>query len=166
MKKIDPKLIENNVIEMIGEQWMLISAGKPGRMNTMTASWGMMGQLWNKPVVQIFIRPQRHTLGFVEREESFTLSFFDEKYRPALQICGNVSGRDGDKAARAGLTPVATPGGSVSFDEASLVLECRKLYADRLREDNFTDGSMAGKIYPEKDFHHIFIGEITAAWIK
>ncbi|GHV01895.1 hypothetical protein FACS1894159_10290 [Bacteroidia bacterium] len=166
MKKISPLQIDGNIIEMISRQWMLITAGDEHNFNTMTASWGAMGELWNRHVAIVFIRPQRHTLGFVERNSLFTLSFFDERYRAALNICGSRSGRDGDKVRDAHLTPCATEGGSVTFNEASMVIECRKLYADSLAESNFIDSSIVGAIYPERDLHRFFVGEITGVWVR
>ena len=73
--RIDPKELNQNVFSMIGEQWMLVTAGTAERCNTMTASWGGLGVLWGKPVATVYIRPQRYTLEFVEREDCFTLSF-------------------------------------------------------------------------------------------
>ena len=96
---IDPKELTENPFRLIGDRWTLITAGSEESFNTMTASWGGFGVLWNKPVVYVFIRPQRHTLGFVQRESHFTLSFFGEEQRPALQLLGSRSGRDGDKVA-------------------------------------------------------------------
>ena len=84
--RIDPKELNQNVFSMIGEQWMLVTAGTAERCNTMTASWGGLGVLWGKPVATVYIRPQRYTLEFVEREDCFTLSFFGEEYRDALAL--------------------------------------------------------------------------------
>ncbi|MDR2885981.1 MAG: flavin reductase [Rikenellaceae bacterium] len=167
MKKIDPKRIEGNFIEKIGSEWMLVTAGKPGDYNTMTASWGGVGELWHKPVAFVFIRPQRYTYGFTEREDMLTLSFPDHgQYQKAMSLLGSRSGRDGDKVAEAGLTPVRTPGGLVAFEEASLVLECRKLYAQDLDPAAFVDKNIAQKVYPGKDFHRMYIVEIVAAYQK
>ena len=44
--RIDPKELNQNVFSMIGEQWMLVTAGTAERCNTMTASWGGLGVLW------------------------------------------------------------------------------------------------------------------------
>ena len=93
MRKIEAKNIDKNVIKLIGQDWMLVTAGDQEKFNMMTASWGSMGYLWNKPVVMVFVRPQRYTFEFTEKKDEFTLSFFDEKYRHALNVCGSVSGR-------------------------------------------------------------------------
>ena len=96
-KKIDPKQLEQNVFSMIGDQWMLVTAGTAETCNTMTASWGGLGILWNKPVATAYIRPQRYTKQFMDENEYFTLSFFGEEYRQQLALCGSKSGRDVDK---------------------------------------------------------------------
>lgn len=165
-KKINPKELEVNPIGLIGDQWMLVTAGTMEAFNTMTASWGAMGELWNKPVAFVFVRPQRHTFGFTEREEMMTLSFFELAYRPALTLCGNTSGRDTDKIAKTGLTPYATEKGGIAFEEAKLVFECRKLYSDPLKKERFTDAKIPAKLYPADDFHMMYVCEIVNAWIK
>ena len=108
MKKTNPKFVDINPIKMIGDDWMLLTAGGIDNFNTMTASWGAIGELWFKPVGMIFIRPTRHTYQFVEREEMLTLSFFKPKYQHVLNMLGSKSGRDGDKVAESGLTPYET----------------------------------------------------------
>ena len=108
LKKVEPKELDFNVFSAIGDQWMLITAGDKEDCNTMTASWGGLGILWGSPIAIAYIRPQRYTKEFVDREEYFTLSFFGPEYRPQLALCGSKSGRDVDKVAECGFT-VATP---------------------------------------------------------
>ena len=124
--RIDPKELDQNVFSMIGEQWMLVTAGTAERCNTMTASWGGLGVLWGKPVATVYIRPQRYTLEFVERENCFTLSFFGEEYRKALALCGSKSGRDVDKVKECGFTVAGAACGAPYFEEAGLVLVCKR----------------------------------------
>ncbi len=161
---IDPREINLNPISLIGDRWMLVTAGNAEKFNTMTASWGGLGFLWNKPVAFVFIRPQRYTFEFTEAHEAMTLSFFDTKYRSALTLCGSHSGRDIDKVAQSGLTPWVSPSGNVAFEEAERVLECSKLYAQRLDPAAFLDKSQPGQWYKAGDFHQLYITEITAAW--
>lgn len=158
--EIDPRCMEN-AVKMIGDDWTLITAEKEnGDVNTMTASWGFMGVLWNKPVVAVFIRPQRYTLEFAENAERLSLTFFEEQYRGALRLCGTKSGRDTDKIAEAGLHVCHTPTGVPYFEEAKTVLVCRKLYADWLKPECFLDKSVAERNYPNADYHRVFICEI------
>ena len=164
--RMDPKELNQNVFSLIGEQWMLITAGTKERCNTMTASWGGLGVLWGKPVATIYIRPQRYTLEFVENSGYFTLSFFDETYRKALALCGSKSGREIDKGKECGFTVAEAEGGAPYFAEAELVLVCRKAYWQDMDPAHFLDPEVDGKWYPGKDYHRIFIGEIVEALRK
>ncbi len=159
-KKIETKDFIVNPFEIVGKQWMLISAGDKGDFNTMTASWGGLGFMWNKPVAFVFIRPTRYTYEFVETGDMLTLSFFGEKYREALKICGSKSGRDTDKISESKLTPFFTKMGNPAFEEAELVLECRKMYAQMLAEESFVDKSPVGMWYGDGSFHKMYVVEI------
>ena len=166
MREISVEELNENVINLIGKDWMLITAGNIDKYNTMTASWGNMGFLWNKPVVTIFVRPQRHTFGFIESNDSFTLSFFTEEYRKALTLCGTKSGKDTDKAKEAGITPYSPTKDSVAFTEARLVLKCKKLYKSLLTEDSFIDKSILPQWYKDGDLHYMYVAEIENIWEK
>ncbi|HHW47161.1 MAG TPA: flavin reductase family protein [Clostridiaceae bacterium] len=158
--EIKPEQITDNTFKLIGSDWMLITAGTLDAYNTMTASWGGLGVLWNKNVCFCFVRPTRYTYGFMEKADTFTLSFFDEDYRDALRFCGSHSGRDVDKAAKTGLTPAQSGNGSVYFNEARMVIECRKLYFQDIDPANFLDPGIE-KNYSQKDYHRMYIGEIV-----
>ncbi|MBI5218700.1 MAG: flavin reductase [Bacteroidia bacterium] len=158
-KPISPKKIQDNPFVMLDNDWMLITAGTKHSYNMMTAAWGGMGILWKKPVAYIFIRPTRYTYQFTEKHDYFTLTFFEEKYREILSICGTKSGRDFNKMKEVNLTPAETKKGNIYFQEARLVMECRKLYKDDIREPNFLSKEPL-KNYPLKDYHRMYIGEI------
>ncbi len=154
---------KENAFSLIGEEWMLVTAGKKDDYNTMTASWGGIGWLWNKPVAFIFIRPERYTHDFIEKNERLTLSFYKEEYRKALQICGSKSGRDIDKAKETGLCPTLTESGSVTFEQARLTLDCRKLFKMEMTEAAFIDKSLVERWYNDKPgggMHSVYIVEI------
>ncbi len=165
-QKIDPKEISDNAVQLIGFDWMLLTAGKKDDFNMMTASWGTLGFLWNEPVIFTFVRPQRHTFNFTEKDDYFTISIFEEKDRDILQFCGTKSGKDYDKIKETGLIPLETELGNVYYEQARLVIECKKVYADYLKEDAFIDSTFAGKYYPEKDFHKMYVGKIVNVWEK
>ena len=154
---ISPYEMEGNPFQMIDKQWMLITAGNEQKANTMTASWGGLGILWNKPVSFAFIRPTRHTYGFTEREDTYSLCFFGEEYRDALRLCGTVSGRDRDKIAEAGLT-LRHDGVAPYFDEAQTVLICRKLHYQDIDPAGFLDPAIHG--HYNNDYHRVYVGEI------
>jgi flavin reductase (DIM6/NTAB) family NADH-FMN oxidoreductase RutF len=142
-----------------------LAAEKEGRVNTMTASWGGLGVIWSRNVAYVVIRPQRYTKEFIDASDTLSLSFYDEAYRNKLNYLGAVSGRDEDKIAKAGLTRVDCEGVPY-FDEANLVLICRKLYAQELKPECFIDKSLDGKYYPDKDYHTMFIVEIVKALME
>ena len=162
LKQVNVKLLTSNVFKLLDNDWMLVTAGTKDSFNTMTASWGSFGMLWNKPIAIGFIRPQRHTFEFVDTSDYFTLTFFSEKYRDALNFCGSHSGRSVDKISKTGLTVAYTKNGNVYFPEAKLVFECKKIYSDDLKQDKFVQLDLVDKIYPKKDFHRFFIGEIIS----
>ncbi|MDR2813970.1 MAG: flavin reductase [Prevotellaceae bacterium] len=145
----------------------LVTAGNDSSFNVMTAGWGAIGHLWGRDVALIFVRPQRYTFQFLRREEYFTLSFLPEEHRDVLTICGTLSGRDADKVKKAGLTPVKLAEGVITFQKASKVIVCKKLYgADFINPEAFVDTAIVGNIYPQKDFHHMFVGEIVETLVK
>ncbi|MDL2295190.1 flavin reductase [Ruminococcaceae bacterium OttesenSCG-928-D13] len=167
-KTVNPGELKDNFFERIGTDWMLVCAGTPDNCNAMTASWGQVGVLWNKPVATCFVRPQRHTYGFVEAQARYSLSFFapGEK-RQELGLMGSKSGRDGDKIAEAGLTvagfgPENVPG----FESAALVLVCRKLYRQDMTGDSFVEPGLVQTHYPKGDFHRVYVGEIEAVFTR
>lgn len=169
MEKIELKSLNGDVFDSIGKEWMLITAGSVDKYNTMTASWGCLGWLWNKPVAVVFIRPERFTHEFVEKKEYLTLSFLghSEAARRAYNFCGTKSGRDYDKAKETGLEAEPTEMGNVAFRQARLTLECRKLYKDNIKPCNFLSpdipqwygGARGG-------YHDVYVLEIVNAFVS
>jgi flavin reductase (DIM6/NTAB) family NADH-FMN oxidoreductase RutF len=148
------------------KQGLLLTAGDfaEGRFNTMTVGWGSLGRMWGRPFAQVVVRPIRYTYQFMERYDTFTLCTFPEDYHDALQLLGTKSGRDEDKIAEAGLTPMAsTQIAAPGFAEAELIIECRKIYWDDMEPDHFLDPGIE-KSYPQKAYHRIYFGRIEAIW--
>lgn len=168
MKKTEFSGLQFNPAELIGKQWMLITAGTPQHFNCMTASWGGLGYLWNRPVAFVFVRPNRHTAGFMKEQSAFTLSFMPEKYREDLIFCGRNSGRDVDKMAATSLTPMTTDNGLVAMDDADLVLECRKMAVANMQETDFINyAEVSPQWYdPSNPLHQVYICEIAATYIR
>lgn len=174
LKEIRPEALQDNAFKMIGKDWMLVTAcsqmeneeGKIvlGRANTMTASWGGVGVLWNKPVATIYLRPQRYTKELIDQSETFSLSVLSEKYKTALNYCGSHSGRDGDKFKPAKLD-VQYMNDTPWIKQARIVLFCRKLYAQELDPNCFIDEKMCKQNYRNDDFHTMYIAEITKAMV-
>lgn len=174
--EITPEEWSGNVFEKIGKDWMLVSAeAEAGKPNTMTASWGGVGVLWNKPVAFVFLRPQRYTTGLVDKTGTLSLSFFrgeedpfptgryedvvhDVKIREALRFCGSRSGRDTDKFRETGLTP-AYEDGVPYIAEADSAMICRELYQTELKKSEFLSPEPLSN-YPKEDFHRVYVCEI------
>jgi len=164
-KLVKPEQLTDNPFNLVGKDWMLITAGNMEKYNMMTASWGGFGVLWNKKVCFCFVRPSRYTYQFMEENDTFTLSFFEENYRKALSFCGANSGRDVDKTAATGITPAESTSKSVYFEEARLVIECKKLYYQDLDPSHFLDSSLESN-YKQNDYHRIYVGEIIQCYAK
>ena len=158
------KLEKFNPFEKIGKEWMLITAGDEKSCNMMTASWGMLGVLWQKNVAAVFVRPQRHTFKFLEENEYYTISFFDEEYRKELLFMGQNSGKDIDKLKNTILKPIYSEKAPY-YEQASCVLICKKIYGQFITPECFLD-SFIDKEYEKKDYHKIFIGEVEKCLIK
>ena len=164
-KSIDPKQLNENVFSLIGDKWMLITAGTKENCNTMTASWGGLGVFWGAPTATCYIRPQRYTKEFVDREEYFTLAFFGEEYRKALALCGAKSGREVDKVKECGFTVETSPEGAPYFEQADLVLVCRKRFVQPMDPANMPEDAKE-KWYPNKDYHVMYMAEIVRVLTK
>lgn len=157
--------LNENFFHAIGNQWMLITAGNSESYNTMTASWGGVGVLWNKDVTFSFVRESRYTMEFLDREQYFTLCFFGDNMRKELAFCGANSGRDVNKTEVTGLIPCFDENAPY-FEQAELVLVCKKLYKQKMTADCFIDKSIINTSYSNGDWHELFVGEIVKALRK
>lgn len=164
-EKLDVSLLDGNFFKKIGKEWMLITAGDENGFNTMTASWGGIGVLWNRNVAFTFIRKSRYTYEFADKADCYTLSFFGGGFMKELAYCGKHSGRTVDKIKETGLTPIID-GGSVYFGQAELVLVCKKLYKQPITADGFVDKAFVDNFYADDDWHEMFVGEIVDVLVK
>lgn len=164
-KEIDIKQLNESVVKLFDDDWFLLTAGSEGDYNPMTISWGNIGNLWNSPVVTVYVRHNRYTFGFMENSKTFTLCAFDEDYRDMLNYMGTKSGRDEDKIKNSGLTPVISDNGSMFFEEARLVIEAEKIYSDDLELENILDDKAKG-MYKDGSIHRMYFGKILKVWIK
>ena len=171
---IKPAGLTENIFDLIGKDWFLMSAEKEGRVNPMTVAWATMGILWQKPVVMCAVRPERFTREFLDAAEGFSLTVFDNSYRKMRGYCGTVSGRDQDKVEKAGLT-VAHAGDVPYFEECRMALVCRKLCVTPLKEEDFLgDEAFTQKWYGGENhadgtgggYHLLYIAEITDILVK
>jgi flavin reductase (DIM6/NTAB) family NADH-FMN oxidoreductase RutF len=165
-KPILPEELTVRTHQLWSEQWMLLTAGDfpSKKFNTMAVGWGALGTMWGKPFAHVVVRPTRYTHEFMERYDAFTLCAFPEKYRKAVQLLGSKSGRDSDKIAESGLTPIASAKiAAPGFAEAELIMECRRIYRGQVDPRGFADKEL-DKNYPQKDYHTIYYGEILAVF--
>ena len=161
-KIITPEELNKSPFQMIGKDWMLICPpdnSKEGGINAMTASWGSVGILWNKPICTLYIRPQRYTYPLCEANNTFSVCFPPESFRDDMKLCGTKSGRDMDKVKECNMT-VSEIDGVKYIDGSDYVFIVKKLYADNLREESFTDLSPLSN-YAKKDYHRYYICEIV-----
>ncbi len=168
MKKIEANQLPGNVIDMIGQDWLLIGAGNQDSNNAMTASWGTIGYMFNKPIATIVVRPTRYTAEFIDNSTHFTITVLEDGYRDALMTMGRVSGRECNKVEKAGLTQSFTPMGNPTFEQAKIVLECRKIFKQPMNDSSFIDRELVDKWYDQAHgaFHDIYMGEIVNCWIR
>jgi len=168
MKELSIEQLSENVFSLIGKEWMLVTAGTPEKYNMMTASWGGLGWLWNKPVAFVFIRPERHTFNYIENGDNMTLSFMgaDPGMRKLYGLLGSKSGRDINKMDIPGLTPIPAANGGVIYEESRLTIECKKLFITDMKEENFLDKDLV-KFYGEHGgMHRVYIVEIEKVLVK
>lgn len=163
-KEISIRDLDCNFIKMISEDWALLTSGTADKFNTMTVSWGGIGELWGKDVGFVFVRPQRYTYEFIEKNSYFSLSFFGGEFKKELGICGSRSGRDIDKMEATGFTPVALEN-AVDFEQAKITIVMKKLAYQDISPEGFLDDSIM-KNYANNDFHRVYVGEITKCYIE
>lgn len=164
-KEISSLELNCNPCRMIGREWMLVTAESEGKTNTMTAAWGGLGNMWNKDVAFVVVRPQRYTHDFIENSDTFSLTFFDDSFRAKMSYLGKVSGRDEDKIKNAQLT-LCHDEAAPYFKEARTVLICKKLYVQRFERQCFCDASLDEKWYEAEDYHDMYIAEITTVLVN
>lgn len=160
-KEIDPlELNVENIFDLISNRWMLITAGKKGALNTMTASWGCLGHLWNKNISVCFVRKERHTFNFLEANDYYSLSFYPKDKKDILIFCGTHSGKDIDKIKETSLTPVFNESAPY-FEEADTVFVCRKIYTDYIDIEKIRIPEIVRAFYSSDGLHKIYIGEMV-----
>lgn len=165
-KEITPYELSENPFKLINKDWGLVTVDTGEKVNMMTISWGGVGIMWNKTVAFTFIRPQRYTFDFLNRDEYYAISFLPDEYRKQLQICGTKSGRDTDKVKECNLTPI-TNEQAPYFEESKLVLICRKMYAQNLNAESAVDQAVLGSYAEDgSDYHRMYISEIVKVLVK
>lgn len=163
-KNISADKIPGNIIKLLND-WILITSGTDDKINVMTASWGGLGVLWEKPVSFCFINPTRYSINTMDEGDTYTISFYTEAYKDAMLYCGTKSGRDTDKIKGSGLTPIKTPSGATVFSEAWMILECKKIIAQPIQSESVIV-KPSNNDWSKNGYHKMYIGEILNVWVK
>ena len=167
MKEVKLEELKLNPIEMIGKEWMLINTKTNTEMNSMTASWGGMGHLWNKDVIFLFVRPQRYTKKLIDQKNvKVSVSFFSGEHKKEMGYLGTATAyTEPDKLKKCELT-VLEQDGVFTFEEATVTLEVKKLYQQTLLEECFLDKETDNNAYPKHDYHDLYVCEIERVFVK
>lgn len=170
MKEISYKDLKLNPVTLFADSWGELVTGRKGdKVNAMTISWGEIGSLWGHssgmPVITIYVRPQRFSKILLDKEDCFTVCFFDKQHKKELAYLGSHSGRDEDKIQKVGFSSTSLEEYSY-INEANLVFVCRKLYQQAMKEGCFLDKDVVEDCYPKKDFHDMYIAKIEKVLIK
>ena len=104
---------------------MVSVADREGRPNIITVAWA--GTVCtNPPMVSISVRPSRYSYDIIRETGEFVINLTTEKLTRACDYCGVVSGRDVDKFAKTGLTPMAVEGvRAPAIAESPVNIACR-----------------------------------------
>lgn len=164
LKEISISELKFNPWEKISKDWFLITSGDESGFNTMTASWGFMGEMWGRNIIEAVVRHNRYTFEFLEKNDLFTVCFLPSDRKDALKFCGANSGRDCDKAKSAGLTPIFLDG-TTAFEEAELVFVCKKLYSADFDLEKLP-AEEREKWYAKDPVHRQYFGEIKKVYSK
>lgn len=166
LKEVNFTDVKENVVDLLKNRWALVTAGNSEAFNTMTVSWGAIGELWGKDMATIYIRPQRYTEEFLNANDYFSISFYPEDMKKQIHgVCGSKSGRDVDKVSEAGITPCFDENAPY-FDEAEIVLICKKSAKAKFDADSFIDEDIMERWYPQNDLHFIYYGAIEKVLVK
>ncbi len=174
-KQISPEELLDNTFAFVGEGFPIkgfpvITAGKEEHYNSMTGSGGGLGLFFRKPTIWCILRSDRYTLELIEKEQTYTISYFPNEYKEQILFLGKESGRDSEKMKEVELTSVQTPSGKISFRESGLIIECKLLVLTTVGPDDLYAQEAKDYVSEEyKDKSHyrkIAFGEITQAWVK
>jgi flavin reductase (DIM6/NTAB) family NADH-FMN oxidoreductase RutF len=169
-KQISPEEICDNVFTLVGKVFPVITAGKEDNYNSMTASGGGLGMLFKKPTAWCILQANRYTLEIIQKEQTYTMSYFLDEYREQILFLGSKSGRDSEKMKEVELTGVQTPSGDMSFKEARLIIECKLTELTTPNPNDFYTQEakdFINEAYKEaNDYRKYVFGEITHVWVK
>ncbi len=162
MKNVDSMAIAEKAMKQI-KKGAFLTVKTADQLNTMTIGWATIGYSWQKPIFMVVVRDSRHTFGIIEKASDFTVSVPSVDMKKELMFCGTKSGRDVDKFKACNLTlseghDVISP----IIDTLGLHFECKIVLKAPMNPDYLIDAYE--KLYPEKDYHTLYFGEILACY--
>lgn len=165
-KKVDIREVRENSVTLFDNIWALVTAGDSKKHNTMTISWGTLGELWNKDVVNVYVSSSRYTKSFMDNNDYFTVEFFPQEYKKALGYLGSHSGKDEDKIKKVNFTPIYPSDNTTAFAEGCLIIVAKKIYSHEFEVNKLDNDTKA--FYNERQIglHTMYIGEIVEVWTK
>lgn len=168
--EISPEEMHDNVFTLVGKDFTVITAGKEEHFNSMLGSGGGLGLLFMKPTTWCILRADRYTLEIIQKEQTYTMSYFPHEYKEQILFLGSKSGRDSEKMKEVELTSIQTPSGDMSFKEARLIIECKLTALTTANPDDFYTQETKDYIneaYKEANqYRKLVFGEITHVWVK
>jgi flavin reductase (DIM6/NTAB) family NADH-FMN oxidoreductase RutF len=169
-KQISPEEVNDNVFTLVGKDFFIVTAGKADHYNSMTGSGGGFGLLFKKPTTWCVLRADRYTLELIQKEQTYTLSYFSNEYKEQMLFLGSKSGRESVKMQEVELTSVQTLSGNMSFKEARLIFECKLIQITTPDPNDFYTQEAKDYIteaYKTANDHRKYVfGEITHVWVK
>ena len=169
-KQISPEEITDNVFTLVAKDFFVITAGKKDHFNSMVGSGGGFGVLFRKPTTWCIVRADRYTLELIQKEQTYTMSYFPSEYKKQMLFLGSKSGRDSEKMKEVELTSIQTPSGDIAFKEARLIIECKLTALTTANPNDFCTQEAKDAIneaYKEENHYRKFVfGEITHVWVK
>ena len=133
-------------------------------LNTMTIGWSTFGFIWQKPIMMVAVRSTRHTFGIIEKAQDFTVTIPSGDMSKATAFCGSKSGRDVDKFKMCNLaTAKSQHVTSPIIKVPGIHLECKIVYKSAI-DPAHLDKNYDKAIYPQKDYHTLYFGEILACY--
>ena len=162
MKEVDYLSAAEDAINKI-KKGAFLTVKAEDRLNTMTIGWATIGACWRRPIFMVAVRDSRHTFTIIEDALDFTVTVPAQDMQKEILYCGTRSGRDKDKYKECGL---ATADGrtvvSPIIDVPGLHFECKIVYKSAMDPSNMAPAFES--LYPEKDYHTLYFGEISACY--
>ena len=168
-KEVPAELLHKFMDVLTGDNAVLLSSGNIDLYSSAVASCRFISELTFKKVAACFIRPQKHVLRIIDRNEHFTLSYFPLKYRYILDFFGSKSNA-AVNATIENIKPMATESGNIFYPQSELVIECRKISNLELILSKEVQSIMSNEkrreIYPGGEAPRMYIGEVQHFWMK